>query len=106
VGEQVTWEIPNLLGDRVITRQFVVRSDRTLVNSNYYVTSDEGPTAKGRQVVVTQVSGTDPPPSGDGVAIFNPGVTVAWVAESQMYTNRSNTVSNPALSTFLPVVAR
>jgi uncharacterized repeat protein (TIGR01451 family) len=106
VGEQVAWDIPNLLGDRRITRQFVVRSDRTLVNSNYYVTSDEGPTAKGRQVVVTYVNGTDPPSSGDGVAIFNPGVMATWEAESQTHMSRSNPVSNPAFSNFLPVVAR
>jgi uncharacterized repeat protein (TIGR01451 family) len=106
VGEQVAWDVPTLLGDRRITRQFVVRSDRTLVNSNYYVTSDEGPTAKGRQVVVTYVNGTDPPPSGDGVTIFNPGVMVTWEAEDQTHTSRSNAVSNPAFSSFLPVVAR
>jgi uncharacterized repeat protein (TIGR01451 family) len=106
VGDQVTWEMPSLLGDMVIVRRFAVRSERTLVNSNYYVTSDEGPTAKGRQVVVTNVNGTDPPSSGDGVAIFNSGATMTWEAESQIRTSRSNAVSNPSFSTFLPVVAR
>lgn len=102
----VQWNIATLPGDFTLVREFSVTADHTIVNSNYYVSSDEGPTAKGQAVVVTVVNGSDPPPSGDGIVVLNPGASVTWQVNGQSNANGSNRVYNPGFLVFLPVVAR
>jgi uncharacterized repeat protein (TIGR01451 family) len=106
VGNSVEWTVPSLPGDSAIIRQFTVTADRTLVNSAYFVSSDEGPTAKGQAVVVTFINGTDPPPSGDGITIVNPGATVTWEVAGEIRSLESNSVYNPAFALYVPLVRR
>jgi uncharacterized repeat protein (TIGR01451 family) len=106
VQDTVQWNIAILPGDATLVREFSVTAEHTVVNSNYYVSSDEGPTAKGREVVVTVVNGTDPPSSGDGIMVINPGATVMWEVNGQSNSNESNRVYNPGFLVFLPVLGR
>lgn len=102
----VQWNIPSLPGDSVLVRHFTVTAAQTIVNSDYFVSSDEGPSAKGQTVIVTWINNTDPPPSGDGVAILQTGAVVTWRAGSETRSHRSNSAYNPTFELYMPLVRR
>lgn len=105
-NDKLAWIVPALEGDETIQRQFVVTANHSLVLYDYYVASDEGPTAKGQRVLTTQVGDTDPPPPGDGVLIANTGATLTWQSGGQSFNSASNPVYNPTYGIYLPLVGR
>jgi uncharacterized repeat protein (TIGR01451 family) len=106
VDNKVSWTIPVLLGEETVQRTLVVEANHSLVNYNYFVSSDEGPTAKGRTVVVTSINNMAPPAPGDGVWISKAGATASWDINSQRQSITSNGVYNPSTRTFLPAIRR
>lgn len=106
VDNKVSWTIPVLLGEEAVQRTFVVEADHSLVNYSYFVSSDEGPTAKGRTVVVTSIDNTAPPAPGDGVWISKTGATASWDFNNQRQSITSNGVYNPSAKDFLPLIRR
>ncbi len=105
-NDRLAWLVPELEGDETIEKQFVVTAEHSLVLYDYYAASDEGPTAKGRRVLMTRVGDTDPPPPGDGVLIANAGATLTWQLGGQSYNSASNPVYNPTYDIHLPLVGR
>ncbi|HMN29740.1 MAG TPA: hypothetical protein PKE45_16435, partial [Caldilineaceae bacterium] len=101
---QLTWTLPELLGDQTVTRQFALTAEQSLVLYRYYAVSDEGPTVKGQHVLVTTIAGTDPLPPGDGMLITNSGANFLWQGANQSITSHSNAVHNPAYQLHLPLV--
>ena len=104
-NQVVRWSIPTLAADSSITVQLVVNAQQSLVNSDYRVTTKEGPTARGRAVVVTLVDG-QPPVHGDGVTIKNEGARITWTSQGQSATLESRTVYNPSFNLYLPLTRR
>lgn len=101
----VRWSVPTLPADSSLTLQLVVTAEASLVNSDYRVTAQEGPTARGRTTLVTLVDG-QPPFYGDGVIIVNNGATITWTNQGQTTTAETRTVYNPSFSLYLPLVQR
>jgi len=106
VDNRIQWTVPLLDGDSVLIHELTVTAAQTIVNSDFYISSDEGPTAKGRDVVVTVINGTAPPPSGDGVTISNTGVAASWQMSGTGRTTQANGAFNPAYPTYLPAIKR
>lgn len=105
VNNIVRWSVATLPADSSVTVQLVVTAQESLVNSDYRVTTQEGPTARGRTTAVTLVDG-QPPIYGDGVIIVNEGATISWTNQGQTNTAQSRTVYNPSFSLYLPLVQR
>ena len=99
------WSIPTLAADSNVTVELVVRAGQSLVNYDYRVTSQEGPTARGRTTAVTLVDGL-PPLYGDGVVIVNNGASISWNSAGGSAAIVSRAVSNPAFNAYLPLVRR
>jgi uncharacterized repeat protein (TIGR01451 family) len=102
----LSWFIEELPGEGTLEREFTVAADHSLVLYDYYITSDEGPTAKGQHVLVTMIGETDPPPPGDGVMIANVGATTTWQVNGQGVNLQSNPVFNPNYGLRLPLISR
>lgn len=102
---QIGWLAPELAGDSSAEFEFVVHAERSLVFYDYYVSSDEGPTAKGQQVIFTQIDDTAPLSPGDGVWIENRGALATWQVNGQSASTASNAVFNPSYGLHLPLVS-
>lgn len=105
VNNLARWSIPTLTADSKTTVELVVRAGQSLVNYDYRVTSQEGPTARGRTTAVTLVDGL-PPLYGDGVVIVNDGARITWNSGGGSAAVVSRAVSNPAFNAYLPLVKR
>jgi uncharacterized repeat protein (TIGR01451 family) len=105
VNNIVQWTVPALPADSSTTVQLVVTAQGSLVNSDYRVTTKEGPTARGRTTLVTLVDGY-PPFYGDGVIIVNDGAVVTWTSQGKSATVTTGAVSNPSFNLYLPLVQR
>jgi uncharacterized repeat protein (TIGR01451 family) len=99
----VQWTIPVLAAESSTTRTYTVRAVSSMVNHDYRVVSNEGASARGRILAVTEVDG-QPPLAGDGFVLVNRGATAAWGVQGQ--GGASNPVSNPSYLLYLPAVAR
>ncbi len=98
------WMVPTLAPDQVITLNLTVIAAQSLINSNYWVTTEEGASAKGAAIVITQIDNTPLPAKGDGVTIVNDQAKITWQTNGQANQRVSNGVVNPAFPVFLPVV--
>lgn len=105
VNNIVRWSLSALAADSKTTMDLVVRATQSLVNYDYRVISQEGPTARGRTTAVTLVDGL-PPLYGDGVVIINEGGRVTWNSPGGSAATSSRAVSNPAFNAYLPLVNR
>ena len=105
VNNIVRWSLPTLAADSNATVELVVQTAQSLVNYDYRVTSQEGPTARGRTTAITLVDGL-PPTYGDGVILLNEGARVTWSGSGGSATAESRAVSNPALNLYLPLVRK
>lgn len=105
VNNVVRWSLPALAADSSAVVELVVRATQSLVNYDYRVTSQEGPTARGRTTAVTLVDGL-PPLYGDGIVITNDGARVTWNGAGGSNALISRAVSNPAFNAYLPLVRR
>lgn len=103
------WSLPELAGGASVTKTMTVRSERTLVNSEYGVLADDGRyRAVGEEVIVTWVGNTDPG-VGDGVVIPN-NAQARWIFDGQEKRTFSNWVRNPSSNAnydvYLPITKR
>ncbi|MCB0045862.1 MAG: DUF11 domain-containing protein [Caldilineaceae bacterium] len=103
------WLIPELAGGDTVTRTMTVRSERTLVNSEYSVITQDGRyQSSGEDVIITWVGNTDPG-QGDGTVIPN-NAQAQWVYAGQEKRTFSNWVRNPSsqanYDVYLPVMQR
>lgn len=105
VNNVVRWSLPTLAADSNAVVELVVGATQSLVNYDYRVTSQEGPTARGRTTAITLVDGL-PPLYGDGVVIVNDGARVTWSSAGGNVAATSRAVSNPGFNAYLPVVRR
>ncbi len=105
VNRIVRWSVPTLLADSSISVPLVVTANQSLVNSDYRVTTKEGPFSNGRRTVVTLVNG-QPPLTGDGVILVNEGARITWTSQGETATAESRVVYNPASNLYLPLVRR
>jgi uncharacterized repeat protein (TIGR01451 family) len=101
---RIVWTVDELAGDTVMELPFEVSARQTLVLYDYYAISDEGPTAKGQRLLVTQIGATDPPPPGDGTLIVNTGALLTWQNNGQTLSDQSNQAFNPNHALLLPLV--
>lgn len=101
----VRWSLPMLTADSSTTVQLIVTLQQSAVNSDYRVTTQEGPTARGRTTLITSVNG-EVPTYGDGVLIMNTGAQITWISQGQTVTAESRMVYNPSFSLYLPLVRR
>jgi uncharacterized repeat protein (TIGR01451 family) len=105
-ARRVVWAVDELAGDTRLELPFAVSARQTLVLYDYYAISDEGPTAKGQRVLVTQIGATAPPPPGDGTLITNTGALLTWQSNGQTFSDRSNQAFNPNHGLLLPLVSQ
>lgn len=106
VNHVVQWTVPTLAPDQIIHLNLTVTAGHSLINSNYWVTTEEGASAQGAEIVITLVDDTALPAMGDGVAIVNQQATMTWNLNGQVKQAISNPVFNPAFPAFLPVVTK
>ena len=106
VNNLVTWSRPNLAPDNTLKLKLTVIAARSIINSNYWVTAEEGASAQGTAIVITRIGDTPLPANGDGLSIVNAKATLSWQANSQNSQVQSNAVFNPAFPVFLPLVKK
>ncbi len=106
VNNIAQWTVPTLAPDQVLTLNLTVTAPRSLINSNYWVTTDEGARAKGTGIVITVVNNTPLPVNGDGVAIVNDKAKITWSVNGQINETASNPAFNPAFPLFMPLVTK
>ncbi|MFN8486995.1 MAG: hypothetical protein U0350_05335 [Caldilineaceae bacterium] len=100
----VKWTMPSLKPDSTVTLKLSVSAPRSIINNNYWVTTEEGASAQGSALVITLVGNTPLPASGDGVSIINAKALLNWSANNQSHQATSNAVFNPSFPVFLPLV--
>lgn len=104
-NRSVRWSLPILAADSSTVVQLIVTLQQSVVNSDYRVTTKEGPTARGRTTLVTRVDG-QAPLYGDGVILMNDGARITWTSQGQTSSAESRTVYNPSFSLYLPLARR
>ncbi len=104
VNQLVQWTVPVLAPDQALSLDLTVTAQHSIINSNYWVTTDEGASAKGLGLVITVVDHTPLPVNGDGVEIVNDRAEISWRVNGQLNQSTSNSVFNPAFPLFLPLV--
>lgn len=100
------WTIPVLKPDSTVQLKLSVSATRSLINNNYWVTTEEGASAQGSALVITLVGNTPLPASGDGVSIVNAQALLNWSQNNQSHQATSNPVFNPSFPNFLPLVEK
>lgn len=106
VNNLVTWTQPNLGPGKTLKLKLTITAARSVIDSNYWVTADDGAGAQGTIVVITRIGDTALPAKGDGVEIINAKATMAWQVNGQSRQVESNAVFNPGFPVFLPVVTK
>ncbi|CAN5522998.1 hypothetical protein BH10CHL1_BH10CHL1_04560 [soil metagenome] len=104
VNNIAQWTVPTLAPDQVITLNLTVTAAQSLINSNYWVTAEEGASAKGTALVITRINNTPLPANGDGVSIINDQAKITWQTNGQVNQRVGNVVVNPSFPVFLPAV--
>lgn len=97
----VRWTIDALDAETSTELTYQVRVRGSLVNYDYWATSREGATARGRVIAVTLVDGQRPR-LGDGFVLINEGATITWDVGGQ--SRQSNLTYNPSFELYLPTV--
>ncbi len=100
------WTMPILKPDSTVQLKLSVSATRSVINSNYWVTTEEGASAQDSALVITQVGNTPLPARGDGVAIINAQALLNWSQNNQSHQATSNPVFNPSFPIFLPQVEK
>lgn len=106
VNNIVKWTVANLRPDEVVTKELIVTAASSIINSNYWATTDEGANIKGNILVITIVDDQPLPPNGDGVAIINSKAEISWQTNGANNQAASNPTFNPLRAIYLPVVVR
>lgn len=97
----VRWTIARLEAETATALSYTVLAQRSLVNFDYRVTSEEGAGTRGRTIAVTIVD-NQPPRTGDGFIVLNDGASATWGVSGQ--SSSTSVTYNPSFAIYLPTV--
>lgn len=97
----VRWTIERLDAETATELHYTVLAQRSLVNFDYRVTSQEGASTRGRDMAVTIID-NQPPQTGDGFIVRNDGASATWGVGGQ--SSNTGGTYNPSFAIYLPTI--